>query len=81
VVTLGGAKTAIGTIDGKVIKAQFAGTSAAECRDRGVILTAILDPLAEPRTLRGTLAVAGCASCLPLEFRGVRQPRSAGGMH
>jgi hypothetical protein len=78
VVTLGGGtKSATGTLDGKIIKAEFAG--AAECGGRGLTLTATLDPLAEPRTLSGTLAVEGCSSCAPLEFRGVRQPRSAGG--
>ena len=55
VVTLGGGtKSATGTLDGKIIKAEFAG--AAECGSRGLTLTATLDPLAEPRTLSGTLA-------------------------
>ena len=75
----GGTKTSTGTIEGKIIEAQFAGAGAAECRDRGLTLTAILDPVVEPRTFTGTLSVDDCASCLPLEFRGVRQPRSAGG--
>jgi hypothetical protein len=79
VVTLGGTKTAIGTLEGKVIKAQFAGAGVAECRDRGLSLTATLDPLVEPRTFTGTLSVEGCGSCAPLEFRAVRQPKGAGG--
>lgn len=80
VVTLaGGTKTTTGTIDGKIIKAQFAGASAAACRDRGLTLTATLDPLAEPRTFTGTLAVEDCGSCLPLEFHSVRQPRTPRG--
>jgi hypothetical protein len=83
VVTLsGGTKTTAGTLEGKALKAQFvaAGNSGtADCGDGGLTLTATLDPQAEPRVLRGTLAVAGCASCVPLEFRAVRQPKSPGG--
>jgi len=88
VVTLrGGTKTTTGTLDGKTVRAQFAGTvrsgtdksGAAECGDGSLTLAATLDPLAEPRTLSGTLSVEGCGSCAPLEFRAVKQPRSPGG--
>ena len=82
VVALSGAKTTTGTLDGKTIKAQFTAadkSGPAECGDGGLILTATLDPMAEPRTLRGTLSVEGCSSCAPLEFRAVRQPKSPGG--
>jgi hypothetical protein len=81
VIGLGG-QTTIGTLTGKTIKAQFAGAenpNASDCRDRSLALTATLDPLSEPRTLRGTLSVEGCESCAPVEFRAVRQLRSAGG--
>jgi hypothetical protein len=89
VVTLsGGTKTTTGTLDGKTVRAQFAGTvrsgadksGAAACGDGSLILAATLDPLAEPRTLSGTLSIEGCGSCRPLEFHAVRQPKSAGGM-
>jgi hypothetical protein len=85
VVTLsGGTKTASGTLEGKTIKAQFTGASGtSECSTGAgaLTLTATLDPMAEPRTLSGTLSVEGCASssCAPMEFRAVRQPRSPGG--
>jgi len=88
VVTLsGGAKATTGTIDGKTIKAEFIAadssrsnsSGAAECNDRGLALAATLDPIADPRTLSGTLAVEGCGSCAPVEFHAVRQPRSPGG--
>jgi hypothetical protein len=88
VVTLsGGTKTTTGTLDGKTLKAQFVAadrsgadqSGPAECGYRSLTLTAILDPLAEPRTLSGTLAVEGCGSCTPLEFHLVRQPKSPGG--
>ncbi len=88
VVTLrGGTKTTTGTLDGKTVRAQFAGTvrsgtdksGAAECGDGSLTLAATLDPLAEPRTLSGTLSIEGCGSCAPLEFRAVKQPRSPGG--
>jgi hypothetical protein len=81
----GGAKTTAGTLEGKIIKAQFAAAEVgtdkpgADCGGGGLTLTATLDPMAEPRTLSGTLAVEGCASCTPMEFRAVRQPRSPGG--
>jgi hypothetical protein len=89
VVILSGVKTATGTLDGKIIKAQFAvaaksggdksgedRSSVAQCGDGGLNLTATLDPMTAPRTLSGTLSVEGCASCAPLEFRAVRQPKS-----
>lgn len=83
----GGTKTATGTLDGKIIKAQFAGkatatnkSGAAECGgDGSLMLTATLDPHAEPRTLSGTLSIDDCGSCAPMEFHAVRQPRSPGG--
>jgi len=89
VVTLSGTKTAAGTLDGETIKAQFPGadrdredkSGTAACGDSALTLTATLDPLAEPRTLTGTLSVEGCSSCAPLEFRAVRQSRSRGGTH
>jgi hypothetical protein len=80
VVTLSGTRTTTGALNGKIIKAQFAGADrSAGCGDGGLTLTATLDPLAEPRTLIGTLSVVGCGSCAPMEFHAVRQPRSAGG--
>jgi hypothetical protein len=80
VIGLGG-KTTTGTLDGKTIKAQFAGAvtpNAADCGDRSLTLTATLDPMTEPRTLTGHLSVEGCATCAPVEFRATRQPRPAG---
>jgi len=82
VVTLGGGtKTTMGTLDGKILKAQFTGAdkASAECGNGSLTLTATLDPLGEPRTLSGTLAVEGCASCAPIEFHAIRQPKSPGG--
>jgi hypothetical protein len=86
VVILSGAKTATGTLDGTAIKAQFSGTDtdknkseAGQCGGDGLTLTATLDPHVEPRTLSGMISVDGCASCAPMQFRAVRQPRPAGG--
>jgi hypothetical protein len=83
VVTLsGGTKATTGTLEGKTIKAQFTGadkSGAAACGDGSLTLAATLDPLAEPRTLSGTLSVEGCGSCTPLEFHAVRQPKNPGG--
>lgn len=81
VIGLGG-KTTTGTLDGKTLKAQFAGAEnpkAPDCSDLGLELTATLDPMAEPRTLSGRFSVEGCASCAPVEFHATRQPRPAGG--
>jgi hypothetical protein len=80
VIGLGG-KTTTGTLQGKTIKAQFAGAvtpNAADCSDHSLTLTGTLDPLTEPRTLSGRLSVEGCVSCAPVEFHAVRQPRPAG---
>jgi hypothetical protein len=74
-------KTTTGALTGKTITAQFAGTdnpNASDCSDRSLALTATLDQLIEPRTLSGKLSVEGCASCLPVEFRAVRQPKTPG---
>jgi hypothetical protein len=74
-------KTTTGTLTGKTIKAQFSGAAnpnASDCSDRSLSLTATLDPLIEPRALSGKLSVEGCASCLPVEFRAVRQPKTPG---
>jgi hypothetical protein len=85
VIGVNGGKTSTGTLDGKALKAQFIGAenpTAQDCSDRGLTLTATLDPKVEPRTLSGTLSVDGCAACAPLEFRATRQVRAAaGGAH
>ena len=83
----GGARTTTGTLDGKIIKAEFAAAdlpvkdrpAAADCSDRALALTATLDPMAEPRTLNGTLVVEGCESCAPMKLRAIRQRRNTGG--
>ncbi len=82
----GGIKTTAGTLDGKTINASFAGANTdtanpPNCADRTWTLTATLDPHAEPKTMTGRFSIEGCASCAPLEFRAVRQPRPAGGTH
>ena len=85
VVSLNAGNTGAGTLSGRILKAQFPGVvnpTAADCSDRGLTLSATLDPNAEPRILSGTLSVQDCDTCAPLEFRAERQPRSAaGGSH
>jgi hypothetical protein len=81
VIGLGSGKTTMGTLDGKIIKAQFAASAspnAEDCSDHNLSLTATLDPLTEPRTLSGRISVEGCATCAPVEFHATRQPRPAG---
>ena len=80
VIGLGG-KTTTGSLDGKTIKAQFAGAvtpNAADCSDHSLTLTGTLDPMTEPRTVSGRLSVEGCPFCAPVDFHAVRQPKSPG---
>jgi hypothetical protein len=83
IVTLnGGANATTGTLDGKLITARFSSlekSGGAQCGEGNLTLTATLDPLAEPRTISGTLSVEGCASCAPMQFHAARLPKSPGG--
>jgi hypothetical protein len=82
------AKTvASGALDGKSLKAsvvpaqESAGKSGCS-GDQSLTLTAAVDPATEPRSMNGTVSVTGCASCAPVGFHAVRQPRAAaGGAH
>jgi hypothetical protein len=71
-----GTKTTTGKLQGRTVKAQFAGAEggSVHCGDRALSLNATLDPQAEPRTLRGTISVDDCIGC-SMEFRAARQPR------
>lgn len=82
----GGLRTASGTLKGKVITAQFAGTatngrekSSTGCGDGSLVLNAALDPLTEPRTIQGTFSAPDCVLCVPIEFHAIRQPKMPGG--
>lgn len=76
-----GAKTAIGTLEDKSIRAEFAGEEDSNCESRSLVLAATLNPQSEPRTMHGTLTVENCPSC-SIEFNAVRQPRNiSGGAH
>jgi hypothetical protein len=82
----GGSKATASVLEGRIIKASFAPTGSspeAGCSiNRIFTLIATFDPKSDPRTLNGTLSVDGCASCAPVEFRAVRQPRgSSEGAH
>ncbi len=73
---------ASGMIDGKGIEASVAlrdSSSDIACSDQALLLKATVDPKSEPRGLSGVLSVSGCASCAPVEFKAVRQPRVVGG--
>jgi hypothetical protein len=82
--TLNGAsKTAFtGVLDGRDIKASIGPVSGC-ASDQPVMLVASVDPKAEPKSLTGSFSVSNCASCSPVEFHAVRQPRPqvAGGGH
>jgi hypothetical protein len=76
---------ASGSLEGTSLKASIVPPrdSEAGCSgDQIPFITASVDPKSEPRTLSGILSVTGCASCAPVEFRAVRQPKAtAGGAH
>jgi hypothetical protein len=88
VLTFGGPSKTIasGVIEGKSVTASTGpGVSSIDLgcgADQSLVLTATVDSKSEPRSLAGVLAVNNCASCMPVEFHAVRQPRGqAGGAH
>lgn len=78
-ITFKGASNAAvpGELDGTAIKTSL---RTSECtNDQFVNLVAFVDPKSVPRTLTGSLAVANCASCSPLQFHAVRETKSQSG--
>lgn len=74
-----------GVIDGTSLVASMppadAGSATGSCGS-GWLLTANVNPKADPRLLAGTLSVADCPSCMPVEFQAVRQaPPAKKGAH
>ena len=70
--------TAAGVIEGTTLKALFQplreGASRAQCQiHRGLLLIATVNGKTNPRSLTGSLSVAGCFSCRPVGIHGVRQ--------
>jgi hypothetical protein len=70
--------TAAGVIEGTTLTAMFQplpeGATQAQCQiNRGLLLSATVDRKANPRSLTGSLSVAGCSSCPPVGIHGVRQ--------
>jgi len=78
----GSSKTVVpGHLEGSDLKASLGERSGCPA-DQAVTLMASVDPKSEPRSMAGSLSVAGCASCAQLEFRAVRQPKTqSGGGH
>jgi len=75
--TLGAGSKSSGQLDGTKLSASFA--TAACPDDQPVTLMASIDGKSDPKTLTATLT---CASCSPLEFHAVRQPKAqSGGGH
>jgi hypothetical protein len=76
---------ASGQIEGTVMKATIPtsaeGAQEAGCGGRIFSLTATVDPKANPLSLEGKLSVDDCSTCLPVEFRAIRedQARAKGG--
>jgi hypothetical protein len=75
--------TAPGTLDDKTLKTSVPADGDSSTGNCGqAILTAAVDPKAEPRLMKGQLAFLGCLSCTPVEFHAIRQPKSeSGGAH
>jgi len=65
-----------GELDGREIKASL---ELSGCTNAQFKLMASVEAKSEPRALTGSLAPTNCASCAPLEFRAVRQPKSQNG--
>lgn len=81
--TLNGASKTIvpGELEGRDLKASLGSRSGCPS-DQPVVLMASIDPKTEPKSLTGSLSLASCASCAPLEFHAVRQPKAqSGGGH
>jgi hypothetical protein len=73
-----------GVLEGKNLKTLVVSvrdsSNKSDCGDHELFtLTATVDPNTEPRSMTGLLSVNSCASCVPVEFHAVRQPRVAGG--
>lgn len=66
-----------GSLEGQDISASL-GTVSGCSGDQPVTLTAFVNRNSEPKSLTGSLSMANCASCSPVEFRGVLQPKSGG---
>ncbi|HEV2397329.1 MAG TPA: hypothetical protein VGS27_10350 [Candidatus Sulfotelmatobacter sp.] len=87
VVTLSNAANTagVGSLEGKNLKASFGSTdgSGAGCAaDQPLVMTASIDPKAEPKSLAGIISVSGCTSCAAVEFHALRQPKTQSGeMH
>jgi hypothetical protein len=76
---------ASGQIEGTAMKATILasaeGAQEAGCGGRVLSLTAKVDPKENPLSLEGRLSVEDCSTCLPVEFRAIRegQARAKGG--
>ena len=80
------AKTsAQGSLDGTNLGVPLVTTddSASGCvAGQTLILTAMIVPGTEPRSMTGSFSVKDCPSCAAIEFRAVKQPKGqAGGLH
>jgi hypothetical protein len=83
-VSFKGTAVAPGLLEDKNLKWSMpvGSESNGACGSGSVTVAAVVDPKSEPRSMTGQLSFAGCASCAPLHFRAVRQPKSqAGGGH
>jgi len=70
-----------GSLNGREISAPL-GAASGCTDDQEVTLTASVNPDIEPKSLTGNVSVATCASCAPMAFRAVRQPKAqSGGGH
>jgi len=70
-----------GAIERKNVSASIATLSpVASCGSSSrILLSALVDPTSEPRTLAGSLSVDGCIACAPIRLRAVRLPRNPTG--
>jgi hypothetical protein len=80
VVSSAKAKTpATGKIDGTNVKVSLLPAADSGCSDGTLTIDAIVNAKSDPKTLAGQLMASDCASCAPIQFHAVRQPKTQGG--
>jgi hypothetical protein len=75
-----------GTVEGNTVNATLIPSAVAAkeagCGEYSLLLTAVVDTQASPRTLQGALRIQSCPGCPAIEFHGIRdEPAKAKEMH
>jgi len=68
-----------GWLEGTSLNASVSPADTASACDGEVMITSVVDPKTEPRSLEGSITIKDCASCRPILFHAVRQARHSTG--